>query len=42
MEKNFPAAEDALKKAMEINPNLAVVYNLLVSIYVQTTACRRR
>ena len=36
MEKNFPAAEDALKKAMEINPNLAVVYNLLVSIYVQT------
>ena len=35
MEKNFPAAETALKKAIELDPNLAAAYNLLVAIYVQ-------
>src|SRR5438874_13302072 len=36
MEKNFAAAETALKKAIELDPNLAAAYNLLVAIYVQT------
>jgi tetratricopeptide (TPR) repeat protein len=36
MEKNFPAAETALKKAIELDPNLSAPYNLLVAIYVQT------
>src|SRR5437764_1970045 len=36
MEKNFAAAETALKKAIELAPNLAAAYNLLVAIYVQT------
>ena len=29
-------SEDALKKAIELDPNLAIAYNLLVSTYVQT------
>jgi len=37
MEKNLPAAENALKKAIELDPNLGVAYNLLVAIYVQTS-----
>src|SRR5437762_144424 len=36
MEKNFAAAETALKRAIELDPNLAAAYNLLVAIYVQT------
>src|SRR5437868_5971387 len=36
IEKNFAAAETALKKAIELDPNLAAAYNLLVAIYVQT------
>src|SRR5881275_2017684 len=36
MEKNFAAAETALKKAIELDPNLAAAYNLLVAIYIQT------
>src|SRR6266581_8717990 len=36
MERNFPAAETALRKAIELDPNLAAPYNLLVAIYVQT------
>src|SRR5437588_2280949 len=36
MEKNFPVAETALKKAIELDPNLGAPYNLLVAIYVQT------
>jgi tetratricopeptide (TPR) repeat protein len=36
MERNFPAAETALKKAIELDPNLGAPYNLLVAIYVQT------
>src|SRR5437763_11460099 len=36
MEKNFAAAETALKKAIELDPNLAAAYNLLVAISVQT------
>jgi tetratricopeptide (TPR) repeat protein len=35
-ERNLPAAEGALRKAIELNPNLAATYDLLVSIYVQT------
>src|SRR5437016_12909555 len=36
MEKNFPAAETALKKAIELDPNLGAPCSLLVAIYVQT------
>src|SRR5437899_2202234 len=36
VEKNFAAAETALKKAMELDPNLSAPYNLLVAIYIQT------
>src|SRR6266513_575191 len=36
MEKNFPAAETALKRAIELDPNLAAPYNLLVAIYALT------
>ena len=36
MEKNFPAAETALRKAIELDPNLGAPYNLLVAIYIQT------
>jgi len=35
IEKNFAAAETALKKAIELDPNLAAAYNLLVAIYVE-------
>src|SRR6266487_6668387 len=35
IEKNFPAAETALKKAIELDPNLGAAYNLLVAIYVE-------
>jgi tetratricopeptide (TPR) repeat protein len=35
IEKNFAAAEAALKKAIELDPNLAAAYNLLVAIYVE-------
>src|SRR5947208_3450085 len=36
VEKNFAAAETALKKAMELDPNLSAPYNLLVDIYIKT------
>jgi tetratricopeptide (TPR) repeat protein len=35
IEKNFAAAETALRKAIELDPNLAAAYNLLVAIYVE-------
>ena len=35
IEKNFAAAEAALRKAIELDPNLAAAYNLLVAIYVE-------
>jgi tetratricopeptide (TPR) repeat protein len=35
IEKNFVAAEAALRKAIELDPNLAAAYNLLVAIYVE-------
>src|SRR5437660_10652403 len=35
IENNFAAAETALKKAIELDANLAAAYNLLVAIYVQ-------
>src|SRR5437763_12591374 len=35
IEKNFAAAETALKKAIELDPNLGSAYNLLVAIYVE-------
>jgi tetratricopeptide (TPR) repeat protein len=36
IEKNFAAAETALRKAIELDPNLAAAYNLLVAIYVES------
>ena len=35
VEKNFAAAEAALRKAIELDPNLGAAYDLLVAIYVE-------
>ena len=35
IEKNFEAAEPALRKAIELDSNLGAAYNLLVAIYVE-------
>ena len=35
-QKNWPEAEAALQKAIELDPGLAPAYDLLVAIYLET------